>query len=219
MQRRHSLHCECAGMKRALPVLLVVLCVLGPCTGEACPRPCSCIANTVDCSARALTVATLPSAFPPGVTELRLHGNHLTALPVGMLDSVTLRRVTLHGNPWACDCAVLYLRAWLLKQTNDALIRNVSCSSPPNLQGRLVVYLTEEEVLNSCRYWLCDLALASQISLFFFIVVQALLLAVIIHFLRRFDRLTCDVRRTALEDRSAGTSGLNEYTMLKDRSS
>ncbi|XP_026855574.1 platelet glycoprotein Ib beta chain [Electrophorus electricus] len=209
-------------MKRALHVLLSVLYALQVDPVEArmaCPRLCSCADDMVDCSGRGLTVATLPSAFPPGAAELRLHSNRLTALPAGLLDGARdLRRVTLHDNPWACDCAVLYLRAWLLKQTDNALIKNVSCNSPPSLRGRLVVYLAEEEVLNSCRYWLCDLALASQISLFFFIVVQALLLAVIIHFLRRFNRLTCEVKASAAEGPAASASGVSEYTALKDGS-
>lgn len=78
--------------------------------------------------------------------------------------------------------------------------RNVSCSSPPSLQGRLVAYLSEEEVLNSCNYWLCDLALASQISLFTFIVVQAILLAVVVYFLCRFNQLSFDAQRAAAEN-------------------
>lgn len=94
--------------------------------------------------------------------------------------------------------------------------RNVTCSSPAHLRGRLVVYLVEQEILESCRYWLCNLALASQISLFIFITVQVLLLASVIIFLRRFERLT----RTAAETFTAENDGTqrNEYVMLKDRS-
>ncbi|KAK2840973.1 hypothetical protein Q7C36_012552 [Tachysurus vachellii] len=149
---------------------------------------------------RGLTTATLPSSFPISTTELQLHDNHLTALPVGLLDNMqALQVVTLHGNPWECDCAVLYLRGWLLKQKNDSLIRNVSCNSPSGLQGRLVAFLSEEEVLNSCNYWLCDLALASQISLFIFVLVQAILLAVVVYFLRRFHQLSYNAQRAAAE--------------------
>ncbi|XP_072537090.1 platelet glycoprotein Ib beta chain [Salminus brasiliensis] len=203
-------------MRRVL--LLVLLCELGAdvCLGEdKCPRVCSCRAGVVDCSRRGLTTDTLPTSFPLDTTELRLHGNHLTVLPTGLLDKLRPpRRVSLHGNSWTCDCAVLYLRGWLLKYGSDAQIRNVSCTSPPSLQGRLVVHLVEEEVLSSCRYWMCDLALASQVSLFVFIVVQALLLAAVIHFLRRFDRLTCDARRSAYDD------GASEGdVLLKDRNS
>lgn len=82
-----------------------------------------------------------------------------------------------------------------------------------------MVYLVEEEVLESCRYWMCNLALASQISLFIFIVVQALLLASVILFLRRFERLTREARRTASETFTPGDDAQsNQYVMLKDRS-
>ncbi|XP_041956815.1 platelet glycoprotein Ib beta chain isoform X2 [Alosa sapidissima] len=186
---------------------------------EACPSPCSCIRSVVDCSRRGLTTSSMPTSFPAGTTELRLYDNRLTALPVGVLDALTsLRSVSLHGNPWSCDCGILYLRGWLLKQRNDGLIRNVSCSSPPGLQGTLVVNLVEHDLLSSCRYWFCDLALASQISLIIFIIIQALLLASVIFFLRRFDRLSKEARQTTEESIAGGDSGDNEYVMLKDRS-
>ncbi|XP_062854798.1 platelet glycoprotein Ib beta chain [Trichomycterus rosablanca] len=203
LPREDALYTVCAGMKRAVFIVLV-LCVLGADVNgarAACPHVCSCRVNVVDCSKRKLTTATLPSWFPTSTTELRLHDNYLTALPTGLLDGMPgLQHITLHGNPWECNCAVLYLRGWLVKQSNDNLIRNVSCSSPPGLQGRLVAYLSEEEMLNTCHYWLCDLALASQISLLIFIVVQAVLLTVVIYFLRRFRQLTQDARRTAAEN-------------------
>ncbi|KAM9475674.1 platelet glycoprotein Ib beta chain [Clarias gariepinus] len=184
-------------------VLLVLVCVLGADVGKAeavCPAACHCSAAVVDCSTRGLTTATLPSSFPVSTTELQLHDNHLTALPTGLLDNMeALQLVTLHGNPWECDCAVLYLRGWLLKQDNAALIKNVSCHTPSSLQGRLVAYLSEDEVLKSCHYWMCDLALASQVSLFIFIMVQAILLAVVVHFLRRFNQLSDGAQRAASE--------------------
>ncbi|KAF7666184.1 hypothetical protein LDENG_00117250 [Lucifuga dentata] len=98
--------------------------------------------------------------------------------------------------------------------------QGVNCSSPPSLRGRLVVYLTEEEVLESCHYWYCDLALVSQVSLFIFVVVQAALLVAVIVFLRRYERLSREARRTTEESFTAG-EGLtgNEYSTLKDSSS
>lgn len=123
-------HAVCVGMKCVLSALLVVVCVLGVDVGKAeasCPQDCRCTAAVVDCSSRGFTIATLPSSFPASTTELQLHDNHLTALPTGLLDGMqALQLVTLHGNPWECDCAVLYLRGWLLKQNNVALIRQVA---------------------------------------------------------------------------------------------
>uniref|UniRef100_A0A672KAV1 Glycoprotein Ib platelet subunit beta n=1 Tax=Sinocyclocheilus grahami TaxID=75366 RepID=A0A672KAV1_SINGR len=90
----------------------------------SCPEVCSCVAGVVDCSKRGLTTASLPSSFPPHTTELHLNDNHLTALPNDLLDSLpALRLATLHGNPWSCDCGILYLRGWLLKQRNNTSIR------------------------------------------------------------------------------------------------
>ncbi|XP_073674815.1 platelet glycoprotein Ib beta chain isoform X1 [Garra rufa] len=218
------LQCVCAGMRCVVLVLKVVLSLLA-CEMSAaqlwCPEMCSCAAGVVDCSKRGLTTASLPSSFPPHTTTLHLNDNHLTALPNGLLDSLPgLRLAALHGNPWSCDCGILYLRGWLLKQNNHASLRNVSCSSPAHLRGRLLVYLSEQELLDSCRYWMCNLALASQISLFIFITVQVLLLASVILFLRRFELLTREARRTAAETFTAEDDATqsNEYVMLKDRS-
>ncbi|KAA0714411.1 Platelet glycoprotein Ib beta chain [Triplophysa tibetana] len=211
-------------MRCHLLVLKVLLSVLSTemmtMVQAVCPPMCSCRETVVNCSKRGLTTATLPSSFPPHTSELYLNDNHLTSLPNNLLESLaSLRLAHLHGNPWSCDCGILYLRGWLLKERNDALIRNVTCSSPAHLRGRLVVYLVEEEVLESCRYWMCNLALASQISLFIFIVVQALLLVSVILFLRRFERLTREARRTAAETFTPGDDApSNEYVMLKDRS-
>ncbi|KPP62455.1 septin-5-like [Scleropages formosus] len=148
-----------------------------------------------------------------------LHDNQLSSLPNGLLDGLpALRTVTLHGNPWVCDCGLLYLRSWLLKQEDRSLYRNITCSSPPGLQGRLVMYLVEEEVLQSCRYWYCNLALASQVSLMVFIVMQAILLLFLILFLRRFEKLSQEARHTAEESLTGRETGSdNEFVPLKER--
>ncbi|KAI1901103.1 hypothetical protein AGOR_G00056750 [Albula goreensis] len=199
--------------------LLQLLCLLRPLlASEGCPSLCSCSAGTVTCSGRRLTSASLPTAFPPDTTRILLHDNQLTALPNGLLDGLSkLRSVSLHGNPWVCDCGVLYLRSWMLRQHNLDAFRNVTCSSPPGLRGRLVMYLVEEEVLDSCQYWYCNLALASQVCLFLLILAQAAVLAFLIYFLRRYEKLSREARRTT-EESFAGGDTENDYTMLKDRS-
>ncbi|XP_043102690.1 platelet glycoprotein Ib beta chain [Puntigrus tetrazona] len=209
----------CAAL--VLKVLLWVLVSEMAAAQVWCPEMCSCSDAVVDCSKRGLTTASLPSSFPPHTIALQLNDNHLTALPPGLLDSLpSLRRVALHGNPWSCDCGVLYLRGWLLKQSNPASIQNVSCSSPARLRGRLLVFLSERELLESCRYWLCNLALASQVSLFVFVAVQVVLLASVVLFLRRFELLSREARRTAAESFTAEDDATqsDEYVPLKDRS-
>ncbi|XP_060927809.1 platelet glycoprotein Ib beta chain [Limanda limanda] len=203
---------------------LLLLCLLLLCEGQrssSCPHLCSCHGGLVNCSSRSLTSSSLPTSFPAGTTELRLDTNLLTTLPNGLLDNLTpLSSVSLHGNPWSCDCGVLYLRAWLLRRPAGLTSHlGVNCSSPPSLRGRLVVYLTEEEVLESCHYWYCDLAWASQVCLFVFVVVQVVLLVALIVFLRRFERLTKEARRTKEESFTAGEDPReNEYSLMKDSS-
>lgn len=203
-------------MKRLL--LLYLLPLFGGQRSSACPHLCSCDDSQVDCSGRSLTSSSLPTSFPVGTTSLRLHNNRLTSLPHGLLDGLTsLRSVSLHGNPWQCDCGILDLRAWLLHQHPILKTHHgINCSSPPGLRGRLVVYLTEKELLDSCHYWYCDLALASQVCLFVFVVVQVALLGALVVFLRRFERLSKEARRTTEESFLAGESlRENDYTALK----
>ncbi|XP_077570560.1 platelet glycoprotein Ib beta chain [Stigmatopora nigra] len=188
-------------------LLLCLLLIFGAQSSLACPQRCSCQGNQVDCSGRSLTSAQLPAVFPAHATDLRLDNNRLTTLPNGLLDHLPeLRQVSLHGNPWACDCGVLYLRSWLRRQAAGSFPGrlHVNCSSPPRLRGRLVEYLTEEEVLDSCHYWYCDLALTSQGFLFAFVLVQVALLAAVIVFLKRFERLSKEARRTEEESLTAG---------------
>lgn len=201
---------------------LLLLCLLFFCGGQrssACPHGCSCHGSQVDCSGRSFTSSSLPTGFPAGTTNLRLHNNRLTHLPNGLLDNlISLQSVSLHGNPWVCDCGVLYLRAWLLRQpASQASHLGVNCTSPQNLRGRLVVYLSEEEVLDSCYYWYCDLALASQVCLFIFVLVQAVLLVAIVMFMRKFERMSKEARRTTEESFTAGEDQRgNDYMSLKE---
>lgn len=199
-------------------LLLSLLLWFGGQRSLACPHLCTCHGSQVDCSRKSLTTASLPTNFPAGTTEIRLHNNLLTTFPNGLLDNLaSLRSVSLHGNPWACDCGILYLRGWLLRQSPSLTSHlGVNCSSPPSLRGRLVVYLTEEEVLESCHYWFCDLALVSQVCLFVFVAVQAVLLVALIIFLRRFERLTKEGRRSTDESYTPLEGHEDEYTSLKD---
>nr|XP_020499539.1 platelet glycoprotein Ib beta chain [Labrus bergylta] len=201
-------------MKGFLSLLLISIS-----SASACPHLCTCHGSQVNCSSRSLTSSSLPTRFPAGTTELYLHNNVLTHLPNEVLDNLpSLRYVSLHNNSWVCDCGVLYLRAWLL--SHPASLRShvgVNCSYPPDLRGRLVVYLTEDEVLESCHYWYCDLALASQVCLVVFVMVQAALLVALIVFLRRFERLSREARRTKEESFTAGeVQRENYYSPLKD---
>ncbi|XP_047237903.1 platelet glycoprotein Ib beta chain [Girardinichthys multiradiatus] len=202
-------------------LLLCLLLLFGGHRSLACPHLCSCQGAQVDCSSRSLTSASMPSSFPAGTTELYLHDNLLSTLPNGLLDDLTsLHFISLHGNPWICDCGILYLRAWLRHQPIGFVSHlGVNCSSPPNLRGRSVEYLTEDEVLESCHYWYCNLALASLGSLIGFVAVQAALLVALIIFLKKFERLSKEAKRTTEESFTAGDGQReNDYERLKDSS-
>lgn len=62
-----------------------------------------------------------------------------------------------------------------------------------------MAYLTEEEVLDSCYYWYCDLAFTAQVCLFVFVIAQVALLVALLVFLRKFERLSKEVWRTTRE--------------------
>ncbi|XP_037536204.1 platelet glycoprotein Ib beta chain [Nematolebias whitei] len=202
-------------------LLLCLLLFVGGQRSSACPDACSCVGSQVDCSSRSLNSASMPTRFPAETTHIFLHNNLLTTFPNGLLDNLTsLRHVSLHGNPWVCDCGIFYLRSWLRRQSlHTPPHLGVNCSSPASLRGRLVVYLTEEEVLDSCQYWYCDLALASVLSLFVFVGFQMGLLVAVIIFLKKFERLSKEAKRTMEESFTAGDNTReNDYERLKDSS-
>ncbi|XP_043924723.1 platelet glycoprotein Ib beta chain [Protopterus annectens] len=156
-----------------------------------CPSECSCTDTVVDCSGQQLKSDTLPNQFPSSTREIRLNNNQLTTLPNGFFDKLPmLQKVVLNGNPWKCDCDLLYFRSWLQKQQNRAFYKDVVCTYPQGLKGRLVMYLTEDELLSSCEHGYCSLAFIAQIVLFIFIILHVILLIVLIVFLKRFEKFS-----------------------------
>nr|XP_019611487.1 PREDICTED: platelet glycoprotein Ib beta chain [Rhinolophus sinicus] len=194
------------GPRRALSLLLLLLAPLSrPAAG--CPAPCRCAGTRVDCGRRGLTWASLPAAFPPNTTELVLTGNNLTALPPGLLDALpVLRAAHLSGNPWRCDCRLVPLRAWLAGRQERALYRDLRCAAPPELRGRVLSYLAEEELRAACAPGaLCWGALATQLVLLGLGLLHALLLAL----------LLCRLRRLRASARAAHRSSLTAPLMAE----
>ncbi|XP_053309224.1 platelet glycoprotein Ib beta chain [Spea bombifrons] len=178
-----------------MPMLLLL-----PTVAPYCPSLCSCGSGIVDCSDRGLSNKVLPASFPTSTRVIRLNQNNLDSIPNGLLDRLPeLREVYLQQNPWHCDCNILYLRSWLQGQQNKAMYRDVICTSPEPLKGRVIMFLTEDELMTTCQYWYCNLALISQLCLFIFIAVQGILLIFVILSLRRFQRIAREARRTAKE--------------------
>lgn len=191
------------GPHGALSLLLLLL-ALPRRLAASCPPPCGCAGTLVDCARHGLTLASLPAAFPPDTTELVLTGNNLTALPLGLLDELpALRSVRLGANPWRCDCRLVPLRAWLAGRPERALYRDLRCAAPPALRGRLLPYLTEEELRAACSPGaLCWGALTAQLVLLCLGLLHALLLALLLCRLRRLraralHRLSLNARLVA----------------------
>lgn len=106
-------------------------------------QPCLCsglrpAGLQVNCSS--LNLADLPH-LPPDTTELHVRDNRLTSVSPGLFDRlVVLKKVSLSGNPFHCDCGIQYLRNWLLK--NKALVTTEpTCASPGSVARRAVADL------------------------------------------------------------------------------
>uniref|UniRef100_A0A8C8B8M7 Glycoprotein Ib platelet subunit beta n=1 Tax=Otus sunia TaxID=257818 RepID=A0A8C8B8M7_9STRI len=174
---------------------ILFLSLLGflPLVIPTCPVPCKCATNIIDCTSKDLTVEKLPVAFRPSAEIIHLGYNRLTSIPSGLFDNLkSLQVVYLQGNPWECNCDILYLRSWLQWQQNRTLYRDVRCASPAHLQDRIIAYLTEDEIISTCQYWYCSLALLSQVCLFIFLFLQGILVIFIIVYLQKFRRMTAE---------------------------
>lgn len=184
-------------MKMNSGILFLSLLGFLPSVIPTCPLPCKCATNIIDCMSKGLTVTRLPAAFRPSAEIINLSYNRLTSIPSGLFDNLnSLQAVHLQGNPWECDCDILYLRSWLQWQQNRTFYRDVRCASPAHLQGRVVAYLTEDEIISTCQYWYCSLALFSQLVLIILLFLQAILVIFIIIYLQRFRRMATEARST-----------------------
>ncbi|XP_026224773.1 platelet glycoprotein IX isoform X2 [Anabas testudineus] len=135
---------------------LAVLLLLATSSAHAIHQPCLCSALpsgglTVNCST--LNLMELPS-LPSDTTELYVEDNLLTTVTPGQFDRVvSLKKVSLSGNPFHCDCRIQYLRNWLLK--NRAIVlKEPVCVSPSSVAQKAITELSDDYfsscVLASC---------------------------------------------------------------------
>ncbi|XP_077434365.1 matrix-remodeling-associated protein 5 [Vanacampus margaritifer] len=103
-----------------------------------------------------ITVSLLGNFWTSGLKHLHLSDNLLEQLPVTVLNtSPRLEILSLHGNPWTCDCQLQWLVQW--SATHEGVIkckkeRETSttevcpqCSSPQPLNGTLLLGLSEDQ--------------------------------------------------------------------------
>ncbi|XP_076286665.1 uncharacterized protein LOC143212132 isoform X2 [Lasioglossum baleicum] len=79
---------------------------------------------------------------------LRLDGNKLTRVPDSTLPlGGSLRGLTLHNNPWLCDCRLNATQAWL-KESAPATPQESEpiCDAPPKLRGRQIKAVKPNEL-------------------------------------------------------------------------
>ncbi|XP_078111501.1 platelet glycoprotein IX [Sander vitreus] len=114
-------------------------------------QPCRCSALypaglQVNCSF--LNLMELPH-LPSDTTELNVQNNQLISLTPGLFDRlVGLKKVSLSGNPFHCDCRIQYLRNWLLKN-RDVVSKEPTCSSPSSVSQRAITELSDD-YFSSC---------------------------------------------------------------------
>ncbi|NXK89277.1 GPIX protein, partial [Formicarius rufipectus] len=133
-------------------VLPIASVLLSAALVAACPARCRCPAGSgpglrVDCSS--LQLRAVP-ALPSGTRSLDLRNNSLRWVPAGALDGPhSLSSVEVAGNPWHCDCRILYLKLWLQDFSAPAL-SSARCASPERLRMRALAELTGNE-LGTCK--------------------------------------------------------------------
>ncbi|KAK7878657.1 hypothetical protein WMY93_030493 [Mugilogobius chulae] len=120
-------------------------------TSPASAHPCRCTVHstegfTVNCSSSKLS--SIPY-LTPDTTELHLSNTGLSTVPPGLFDKlVGLKKLSLTGNPFHCDCRIQYLRNWLLKN-KYVVTKEPTCASP-NLVTQKPISELSDEFFTSC---------------------------------------------------------------------
>ena len=80
--------------------------------------------------------------------KLYLHKNQIRTLP-NILNSTWFHRIeilALHGNPWLCDCSLLWLKFWLDENPNKTKhLSLIQCHAPEDLALRPIINVTVDE--------------------------------------------------------------------------
>ncbi|XP_029575731.1 platelet glycoprotein IX isoform X1 [Salmo trutta] len=142
---------------------IAILLLLATSSAQPSPKPCRCSALQpsglqVNCSS--MSLMEVPP-LSPDTTELYLQDNQLFTVPSGHFDRLQdLRRVTLSGNPFHCDCGILFLRTWLRR--NWAVVSGgvPTCASPSGVAHTAITALNDAYFSScaqrSCAGWVYD---------------------------------------------------------------
>ena len=80
----------------------------------------------------------------PSLERLYLEGNRLRVLSDVVQLGTALHGISLHDNPWHCDCHLRQLRDWLV-QTNVPRLYEPTCHSPHLLTGFKITTINVQE--------------------------------------------------------------------------
>ncbi|KAM3915640.1 platelet glycoprotein IX [Leptodactylus fuscus] len=137
-------------------IQLFVLLHLGTCSIDSCPTPCSCSqlqtrGLIVNCSSKHLK--DVPD-LPVITVRLYLQNNLITSVSPGTLDHlVSLQEVDMSGNPWNCNCQILYLKSWLDSIPVQRNPSNLRCATPSTVSMKPFQNLTGNDMTPCRRTW------------------------------------------------------------------
>lgn len=132
----------------------------------------------VNCSS--LNLMKLPH-LPSDTTELHVQDNQLTSVSPGLFDRlVGLKKVSISGNPFHCDCRIQYLRSWLLK--NRAIVsQEPTCTSPSSVAQKAITELSDDYfsscALTSCASRTFNMAMGGMLCCLIVLLLWSLRLA------------------------------------------
>uniref|UniRef100_UPI00398E3E65 leucine-rich repeat-containing protein 24 n=1 Tax=Pristiophorus japonicus TaxID=55135 RepID=UPI00398E3E65 len=80
---------------------------------------------------------------------LDLSSNSLRTLQRASIQPLrSLQELRLTGNPWRCDCALHWLRAWIIQEGHRLLLgKRVLCSEPPRLAGQSLLDIPSNSLI------------------------------------------------------------------------
>ncbi|XP_048584555.1 SCO-spondin isoform X2 [Nematostella vectensis] len=90
-------------------------------------------------------------ARTPSLKLLFVSFNSLATLPRGLFYSLsTDAKVSLHNNPFVCDCKLSWLKQWIRTRSLIYSLNLIKCSSPPGLAGQPVTAVPDSRFV--CEY-------------------------------------------------------------------